>query len=51
MVNAGARVNFRVILRVTVNAKAMFKVWFRSGAKARASVSVRLGLGLGLWLG
>ena len=45
MVNARARVRFRV--RVMVNARARVRFWVRAGAKARDSVSVRFGLGQG----
>ena len=45
MVNAGARVSFRV--RVTVNARARVRVRIRAGAKARARVCVKLGLRIG----
>ena len=41
MVNAGARVSFRV--RFTVNAWARVRVRVRAGAKSRPSVSDKLG--------
>ena len=45
MVNARARVRFRV--RVMVNARARVRFRVRAGAKARASVSVGMVKGFG----
>ena len=49
MVNARARLRFRVWARdrVTVNARSSVRIRARPGAKARDSVSVRFGLVLG----
>ena len=51
MVNAGARVSFRVRLRVTVNARARVRVRVRVEANSMARVSFRLVQGLELGLG
>ena len=42
MINARARVSFRLRVMFTVNARAMITVMVRTGAKTRACVSVRV---------